>query len=144
MQSKVYLGLRLDSLMLRAYLSDNRVAAMRNCLALFPQGSTVQLVLCQKLRGLMATASANIQLWLLHMRTLQAWLNAFRLHPKHDRHRRLTVSHLCWEVASFAFVGSMQKRLSSLCSGCLLRRWGGTGGVTPWRVLSAALMWNVR
>ncbi|MGH0160289.1 UNVERIFIED_CONTAM: hypothetical protein FKN15_039550 [Acipenser sinensis] len=90
-QSTVYLGLRLDSHMMRAYLSDDRVASIHNCLALFQQGSTVQLV---KLLGLMAAASSAIQLGLLHMCPIQAWLIAFRLHPKRDRHRRLTcVAH---------------------------------------------------
>ncbi|MGH0138936.1 UNVERIFIED_CONTAM: hypothetical protein FKN15_068059 [Acipenser sinensis] len=66
-QSTVYLGLRLHSLTMQAYLLDDRVAAIHNCLALFQQGSTVQLLLCQKLCGLMAAASSAIQLGLLHM-----------------------------------------------------------------------------
>ncbi|MGH0134288.1 UNVERIFIED_CONTAM: hypothetical protein FKN15_028052 [Acipenser sinensis] len=85
-QSTLYLGLRLDSLTMQTYLSDDRVAAIQNCLALFQQGSTVQLVLCQKLLSLMAAASSAIPLGLLHIRPAQMWLNAFQLHPKHDRH----------------------------------------------------------
>ncbi|MGH0150225.1 UNVERIFIED_CONTAM: hypothetical protein FKN15_047416 [Acipenser sinensis] len=73
-----------------------RVAAICNCLDLFQSGSTVQLVLCQKLLGLMAIASSAIQLGLLHMHPLQVWLNTFQLHPKRDRPRKLTVSCLCW------------------------------------------------
>ncbi|MGH0157899.1 UNVERIFIED_CONTAM: hypothetical protein FKN15_034660 [Acipenser sinensis] len=83
---------------MQAYLSDDRVAAIHNCLAMFQQGSIV-LVLCRKLLGLMATASSALQLGLLHMRLIQAWLNAFRLHPKHDRHRRLIVSRVCWQAS---------------------------------------------
>ncbi|MGH0138713.1 UNVERIFIED_CONTAM: hypothetical protein FKN15_067074 [Acipenser sinensis] len=70
-QSTVYLGLRLDSLTMRDNLSSYRVVAIQKCLPLFQQGSIVPLVL---------------------------WLNAFRLHSKHDRHRQLTVSRVCWEA----------------------------------------------
>ncbi|MGH0124864.1 UNVERIFIED_CONTAM: hypothetical protein FKN15_017154 [Acipenser sinensis] len=40
-QSTLYLGLQLDSLAMRAYLSDDRIAVIHNCLALFQPGFTV-------------------------------------------------------------------------------------------------------
>ncbi|XP_034780644.2 uncharacterized protein LOC117973223, partial [Acipenser ruthenus] len=54
----------------------------------------------------MAAATVAIQLGLLHMRLLQAWLNAFHLNARRDKHRRLTVSRTCsaalrwWRVPS--------------------------------------------
>ncbi|MGH0131633.1 UNVERIFIED_CONTAM: hypothetical protein FKN15_061726 [Acipenser sinensis] len=60
-----------------------------------PPGSQVTLLLCQKLLGLMTAAISAIQLGLLRMRPLQAWLNAFHLNPKCDRHRWLMVSLAC-------------------------------------------------
>ncbi|MGH0138345.1 UNVERIFIED_CONTAM: hypothetical protein FKN15_013095 [Acipenser sinensis] len=83
LQCTVYLGLQLYSSTMRAYLSDDRVAAIQGCLSLFRQGPQVTLLLCLKLLGLMA---APIQLGLLRMRPLQSWLNAFHLNPKRDRH----------------------------------------------------------
>ncbi|MGH0147160.1 UNVERIFIED_CONTAM: hypothetical protein FKN15_069941 [Acipenser sinensis] len=94
-QCTMYLVLRLDSITMHAYLSDDTVAAIQGCLSLFQQGSQVTLRLCQKLLGLMAAAISAIELGLLCMRPLQAWLDAFHLNAKCDRHHRLTVSHAC-------------------------------------------------
>ncbi|MGH0157090.1 UNVERIFIED_CONTAM: hypothetical protein FKN15_071880 [Acipenser sinensis] len=52
-------------------------------------GIAGNLLLCQKLLGLMAAAMSAIQLGLLR------WVNAFHLNTKSDIHRRLTVSHAC-------------------------------------------------
>ncbi|MGH0127224.1 UNVERIFIED_CONTAM: hypothetical protein FKN15_074919 [Acipenser sinensis] len=54
--------------------------------------------LCQRMLGLMAAASQALPLGLLHQRPLQAWFNAFALHPRRDKHRRLRVSRTCWEA----------------------------------------------
>ncbi|MGH0138076.1 UNVERIFIED_CONTAM: hypothetical protein FKN15_078038 [Acipenser sinensis] len=59
-QSTVYLRLQLDSLTMRAYMSDDRVAAIRNCLALFNKDSQYN--------------------W--------CCVKNYWLHPKHDRHHR--------------------------------------------------------
>ncbi|MGH0143573.1 UNVERIFIED_CONTAM: hypothetical protein FKN15_000347 [Acipenser sinensis] len=79
-QSTVYLGLRLDSLTMRAYLSDDREAAILNCLTLFNKGSQYNWC-CVKLLGLVAAASYPTQLGLLHMRPIQVWLSAFGCTP---------------------------------------------------------------
>ncbi|MGH0119121.1 UNVERIFIED_CONTAM: hypothetical protein FKN15_052950 [Acipenser sinensis] len=65
-----------------------RVAAIKGCLSLFRQGSQVALLLL----GMMAAAISAIQLGLLRMLPLQAWLNAFHLNTKRDRH--LTADHV--------------------------------------------------
>ncbi|MGH0128923.1 UNVERIFIED_CONTAM: hypothetical protein FKN15_004844 [Acipenser sinensis] len=59
---------------------------------------TVSMELCQRMLGLMAAASQALPLGLLHQRPLQAWFNAFALHPRRDKHRRLRVSRTCWEA----------------------------------------------
>ncbi|MGH0152804.1 UNVERIFIED_CONTAM: hypothetical protein FKN15_023576 [Acipenser sinensis] len=64
-------------------------------------GIAGNLLLCQKLLGLMAAAMSAIQLGLLrwvnafHLNTKSRWVNAFHLNTKSDIHRRLTVSHAC-------------------------------------------------
>lgn len=95
LQWSIFLGLRLDSCTMPTYLSPDRVAAICTCLSFFQLGRRVQLVLFQRLLGLMAAASVALPLSLLWMCPIQAWLNSFRLHPKRDRHRRVTVSPAC-------------------------------------------------
>ncbi|MGH0139201.1 UNVERIFIED_CONTAM: hypothetical protein FKN15_042683 [Acipenser sinensis] len=106
--------------------------------------------LCQRMLGLMAAASQALPLGLLHQRPLQAWFNAFALHPRRDKRRRLRVSRTCWEALRWWKVPSNIRQGVRL--GPIFRRevittdasnqgwgavWNGTGtrGVWsgPWR-----------
>ncbi|MGH0151018.1 UNVERIFIED_CONTAM: hypothetical protein FKN15_058415 [Acipenser sinensis] len=97
-QQTEFLGLHLDSVSMEATLSTQRVASLERCLSLFRLRETVSMELCQRMLGLMAAASQALPLGLLHQRPLQAWFNAFALHPRRDKHRRLRVSRTCWEA----------------------------------------------
>ncbi|MGH0141138.1 UNVERIFIED_CONTAM: hypothetical protein FKN15_072862 [Acipenser sinensis] len=68
----------------------------------------------------MAAASSAIQLGLLHMCPIQAWLNAFRLHPKRDRHNRLTD-----EGVRMGVINSHQKVQASNFVSTALPMWKG-------------------
>ena len=149
-QQTEFLGLHLDSVSMEATLSTQRVASLERCLSLFRLRETVSMELCQRMLGLMAAASQALPLGLLHQRPLQAWFNAFALHPRRDKHRRLRVSRTCWEALRWWKVPSNIRQGVRL--GPIFRRevittdasnqgwgavWNGTGtrGVWsgPWR-----------
>ncbi|MGH0132972.1 UNVERIFIED_CONTAM: hypothetical protein FKN15_020890 [Acipenser sinensis] len=90
------LGLRLDSLMMRAYLSNDRVAAILNCLALFQQGSTVKLV--SKTIESDGRSFISHPTWVTPHAPDPSVAQCLRLHPKHVRRHRLTVSRLSWKA----------------------------------------------
>ncbi len=76
-----YLGVCFDSVKMRARLSQERSATILSSLCHFRIGSSVHLKKFQRLLGLMASASAECHLGLLHMHPLH-WAYGFRKHPK--------------------------------------------------------------
>ncbi|XP_074466705.1 uncharacterized protein LOC141752572 [Sebastes fasciatus] len=99
-QETVFLGLCLNSLMMKASLTPQRVARILTVLRIFRLGKRLQLVHFQRLLGLISAAVLGIPLGLLRARPLQRWLNAFNLHPRRDRHVKLRVTQSCQRALS--------------------------------------------
>ena len=70
-QSISFLGIDLNSVTMTARLSTQRTRCVRRLAASFQMGSRTPLKIFQKMLGYMASASAVLQLGLLHMRPLQ-------------------------------------------------------------------------
>lgn len=75
-QRIAFLGTTLDSLKMRAWLTQERALTVRREAASFKAGSHLPLKRFQKMLGLMAAASPLIPLGMLFMRPLQFWLKA--------------------------------------------------------------------
>ncbi|XP_074492936.1 uncharacterized protein LOC141768506 [Sebastes fasciatus] len=99
-QETVFLGLCLNSLMMKASLTPQRVARILTVLRIFRLGKRLQLVHFQRLLGLISAAVLVIPLGLLRARPLQRWLNAFNLHPQRVRHVKLRVTQSCQRALS--------------------------------------------
>ncbi|XDV15183.1 hypothetical protein PO909_015313 [Leuciscus waleckii] len=95
-QTITYLGVCLDSVAMRAHLSQERIETISSTLRRFRPGRSVSLREFQRLLGLMAAASSVCHLGLLHMRPLQFWLRT-RVPPRawSSGHKRITVTHSC-------------------------------------------------
>ncbi|KAK6300942.1 hypothetical protein J4Q44_G00290400 [Coregonus suidteri] len=78
-QRVAFIGMELDSVLMRARLPTRRVQAILSCLDHFRQGRVVSALTCQRLLGLLTAASLLIPLGLLHLRRLQWWFNSHRL-----------------------------------------------------------------
>ncbi|KAL7385096.1 hypothetical protein ABVT39_015405 [Epinephelus coioides] len=125
-QRAAYLGLVLDSVAMRAYLSERRVDDILRLLPLFRRGKRLPFVMYLRLLGKLTAASTAIPSGLLSLRPLQMWLNGFRLYPKLHRRRLITVSQACvrilapWRDRAFllgdnANVGGMKKKAEPKC-----------------------------
>ncbi len=75
MQRISFLGMELDSVNLRACLSEERAQSMLRCLESLQRKRAVPLKHFQRLLGHMASSAAITPLGLLHMRPLQRWLH---------------------------------------------------------------------
>ncbi len=71
-----FLGVELDSVSMKARLTEERAQAVLNCLSSFRVRNVVPLKQFQRLLGHMASAAAVTPLGLLHMRPLQHWLHS--------------------------------------------------------------------
>ena len=97
-QETAFLGLCLNSLTMRASLTPQRVAGIQAALHAFRRGRRIELLSFQKMLGLMSAAAMVVPLSLLRARPLQCWLNAFSLHPRRHRHRKLRVTQSCGQA----------------------------------------------
>ena len=97
-QQTAFLGLVLDSVAMMVSLSPERVLRIQALLRHFSLGRRVEMILVQRLLGMIASAAAVVPLGLLKARPLQRWLNAFHLDPKRDRHVKLLVSRSCLQA----------------------------------------------
>ena len=93
-QSTDFIGITLDSVAYNARLSADRVNDLLKCAAQFRTGRTLQLEMCLRMAGLMASAISLARLGRLHMRPFQRWLKSLRLPPRLTR-RRVKVSPAC-------------------------------------------------
>jgi ribonuclease HI len=73
-QTTTFLGVCLNSITMRAHLSQERIRSLTLSLDRFRPGRSVPLKEFQRLLGLLAAASPVCHLGLLHMRPLQIWL----------------------------------------------------------------------
>ncbi|XP_028302785.1 uncharacterized protein LOC114463411 [Gouania willdenowi] len=90
-----YLGLVLDSSVMRASLSPERVSAILGLLRRFQHGTILQYGLVLRLMGMLASASMVVPLGLLTLRPFQVWMNSLHLDPSHHRHKVVRVSAQC-------------------------------------------------
>ncbi|KAJ8333524.1 hypothetical protein SKAU_G00415320 [Synaphobranchus kaupii] len=84
-----YLGLKLDAVAYRAYLSQSRVEKFVQQLALFHRGNTVTLRACLRISGLMASAISVVPQGLLKMRDFQRWVLSLRLDSRRHLNRKV-------------------------------------------------------
>ncbi len=71
-----FLGVELDSVSMKARLTEERAQSVLNCLSSFRGRTVVPLKRFQRLLGYMASTAAVTALGLLHMRPLQRWLHS--------------------------------------------------------------------
>ncbi|XP_035277790.1 uncharacterized protein LOC118229687, partial [Anguilla anguilla] len=134
-QSVTFLGLDLNSVSMRAWLSADRILSLRVCLSQFKPGSRVQYRTYLRLQGLMASASHVLPLGLFRMRSFMRCISSLHLSPVSDLHRRLSVTRECyqtlrhWENTDFYTQGTpldiilMRKVVTTDAS---LSGWGAT------------------
>ncbi|XP_029965627.1 uncharacterized protein LOC115401518 [Salarias fasciatus] len=90
-----YLGLEIDSVSFRGFLSHARVEKFRQQLALFRRGRSVSLRDCLQLSGLMASSISVIPHGLLKMKDFQRWISSLRLDARRHLRRMVRVSPEC-------------------------------------------------
>lgn len=85
-----YLGLTLDSIMMRASLTSQRQSVLKECLSqlLGKEQVTVKF-------GLLAAASQVVPLGLLHMCPLQLWLAKYKVSPYENGQRLIPKDRDC-------------------------------------------------
>lgn len=134
-QNVTFLGLELNSITMRARLSQECILSLLNCLSQFREGARVQYRTCLRLQGLMASAIHVLPLGLLRMRAFMKWVLSLHLSPLCDLSLYVTVSRSCtialrhWRNAEFYAHGSplgaimMRKVVTTDAS---LTGWGAT------------------
>ena len=145
-QDVVYVGMAIDSSLMRARLPTKRVETILSFLHRFRLGRTVSARDCQRLLGLLTAASSLVPLGLLHLRPLQRWFNAHKLHPRRHRHCRLLVTKSCmraltqWRARSFLESGRALGRVTRRELVCTDASLGGWGAV--YRGMAASGRWS--
>ena len=143
-QDVVFVGMAIDSSLMRASLPAKRVETILSFLARFCLGQTVSVR--ERLLGLLTAASSLVPLGLLHLRPLQRWFNAHKLHPRRHRHRRLLVTRSCvlaltrWRARSFLESGRTLGRVTRrelVCTDASLEGWGAV-----YRGMAASGRWS--
>ena len=74
-QTAVYLGIQLDTIAMKARLSDERMDAIISLARKVYSQSSISVEAARRLLGLMASASAVVPLGLLYARSLQRWFS---------------------------------------------------------------------
>ena len=90
-----YLGLVLDSNVMRASLTPKRLSVLRGHLSCFSVMKQVTVKFGQRLLGLLAAATQAVALGLLHMCPLQQWFARHRVSPLEDGRRLLPLGPDC-------------------------------------------------
>ena len=90
-----YLGLVLDSSLLRAVLTLRRTVVLMDSFSQLTVSKHITVKCGRRLLGLMAAASQVVPLGLLHMRPLQRWLARHKVSPHEDGLRAIPVSSIC-------------------------------------------------
>ena len=146
-QDVVFVGMAIDSSLMRASLPAKRVDTILSFLQRFRLGHTVTVRDCQRLLGLLTAASSLVPLGLLHLRPLQRWFNAHKLHLRKHRHRRLLVTGSCvlalnrWRARSFLESGRALSRMTRrelVCTDASLLGWGAV-----YRGMAASGRWSL-
>ncbi|XP_077388987.1 uncharacterized protein LOC144026275 [Festucalex cinctus] len=144
-----FIGVTLDTTVMRALPSPHRVDDVLRLLALFRGGRLLPYVACLRLLGKLTSMTAVVPLGLLTLRPLQRWLNGFHLDAKWHRHRRLRVSRRCllalapWRERAFLLsgvpLGVAPARRETITTDASLTGWGAV-----WQHRTAQGSWSVR
>ena len=94
-----YLGLVLDSNVMRASLTPKRLSVLREHLSCFSVTKQVTVKFGQRLLGLLVAATQAVPLGLLDMHPLQQWFARHRVSPLEDGRRLLPSPGSCGMVA---------------------------------------------
>ncbi|XP_067313977.1 uncharacterized protein [Pseudorasbora parva] len=111
-QRVIFLGMELDSVSMRARLSQERILSLTNCLSQFREGARVRYRTCLRLQGLMASSIQALPLGLLRMRAFMKWVLSLHFSPLHNLCRSVTVTRTCaaalrhWKSADFYAQGT--------------------------------------
>ena len=133
-RSTTFIGIDLDSVALRARLSQERIDSFLTCLAKFRLGHTVQYRTCMRAAGMMASAIALVRLGRLHMRPFQRWMGSLRV-PATQGSRRVAVTMECmqalqqWKDTAFLLEGVPVGRIihrKMVTTDASLSGWGAT------------------
>ncbi len=98
-QEVIFIGISIDSSLMRASLPRERVDTILSFLNRFRLGQTVSVLECQRLLSPLMVASLLFQLGLLHLRPLQQWFNSHWLHPKLHKHHRDQTTLQSWHMS---------------------------------------------
>ncbi|XDV25867.1 hypothetical protein PO909_029703 [Leuciscus waleckii] len=134
-QNVIFLGLELNSVSMRARLSQERVRSLMDCLSQFREGTRVQYRTCLRLQGLMASSIQVVPLGLLRMRAFTKWVLSLHFSPIRDLCRSVTVTRTCsaalrhWENKNFYAWGTPLRTVTMrnvLTTDASLTGWGTT------------------
>ena len=89
-----FIGMTLNSTSFTARLSQDRVNSTLACAASFRVGRKVTFRTCQRMAGLMASATTVLRLGRLYMRPFQRWMRSLGI-PNTQRHRTVTANAAC-------------------------------------------------
>ena len=89
-----FIGISLDSAIMSARLSPERVDRFLTCLHSFQLNQVVKYRDCMRLAGLMASAVQLLRLGRFHMRPFQRWTLGLRIPPLQG-YRKVTVTQVC-------------------------------------------------
>jgi len=124
-QQVTYLGMVLDSVAMRAYLSPRCVDDIFHLLPIFRLGKMVPYIQFLRLLGGLKAASAVVPLGLLSLRPMQMWLNSLHLDAKWHRHRRVRVSQRCLHYLLMGVPrGAISSRRETVTADAGLSGWG--------------------
>ncbi|XP_053289751.1 LOW QUALITY PROTEIN: uncharacterized protein LOC128450365 [Pleuronectes platessa] len=90
-QFVTYLGVELDSVSMRARLSQQRSEALTALLRRITPPNVVTVLSVMRLLGMMSAAHVVVPLGLLHMRRLQRWFIRLHVDPVRQRRRMVAV-----------------------------------------------------
>ena len=96
-QQTTFLGISLDSVQMRARLSQERIDSVLACVTSFQVNQRVTYRRCLQATGLMASAIHLIRLGRFHMRPFQRWVRDLKIPPSRGS-RQVVVSPWCVET----------------------------------------------
>ena len=99
-----YLGLLLDSTMMRASLTPKRLSVLREHLSRFSAGKHVTMTFGRRLLRLLAAAAQAVPLRLLHMHPPQQWFAWHKVNPLGDGWQLLSSGPDCRVLVYFLLV----------------------------------------
>ena len=134
-QFVTYLGVELDSVSMRARLSQQRMEALTALLRRVTPPNVVTALSVMRLLGMMSAGHVVVPLGLLHMRRLQRWFIRLHVDPVRQRRRMVAVSPsvnadlLHWKnprtLSSGVPLGRAASHIS-VFTDASLSGWGGT------------------